>query len=83
MHVTCSCECVRLRVRAHTLTPFCVTTPPHITGGVINPTPGAEDAKRVIQIPVGLPCLERGRLAKKKPSREGDLFLLCTLPSEE
>ena len=34
-------------------------------GGLINPAPGAEDAEPVIQIPVGLPCLERGRLVKK------------------
>ena len=27
--------------------------------------PGAEDAELVILIPVGLPCLERGRLYKK------------------
>ena len=26
---------------------------------------GTEDAEPVIQIPVGLPCLERGRLVKK------------------
>ena len=29
------------------------------------PVPGVEDAELVIQIPVGLPCLERGRLVKK------------------
>ena len=28
--------------------------------------PGAEDAEPVILIPVGLPCLERGRLLQKK-----------------
>ena len=35
------------------------------TGGLTNPAPGAEDAKPVFLIPVGLPCLERGRLYKK------------------
>ena len=38
---------------------------PGCTGGLTNPAPGAEDAKLVIIIPVGLPCLERGRLYKK------------------
>ena len=28
------------------------------TGGLTNPAPGAEEAKPVILIPVGLPCLE-------------------------
>ena len=31
---------------------------------------GAEDAEPVIQIPVGLPCLERGRLVKKIANME-------------
>ena len=31
----------------------------------IAPAPGAEDAEPVFLIPVGLPCLERGRLYKK------------------
>ena len=35
------------------------------TGGLINPAPGVEDAELVIQIQMGLPCLERGRLVKK------------------
>ena len=35
------------------------------TGDLTNPRPGAEDAEPVIQIPVGLPCLKRGRLVKK------------------
>ena len=30
------------------------------------PAPGAEDAEPVILTPVGLPCLERGRLYKKE-----------------
>ena len=36
------------------------------TGGLTNPRPGAEDAEPVILVPVGLPCLERGRLYKKR-----------------
>ena len=40
------------------------------TGGLTNPAPGAEDAEPVILIPVGLPCLERGRLSKKKSDSE-------------
>ena len=35
------------------------------TGGLITPSPGAEDAEPVIQIPVGLPCLE-GALSKNE-----------------
>ena len=36
-------------------------------GGLTNPpAPGAEDAEPVILIPVGLPCLKRGRLYQKK-----------------
>ena len=31
------------------------------------PAPGAEDAEPVILVPVGLPCLERGRLYQKNP----------------
>ena len=38
------------------------------TGG-LTPAPGTEDAEPVIIIPVGLPCLERGRLYKKKNCR--------------
>ena len=34
------------------------------------PAPGAEDAEPVSLIPVGLPCLKRGRLNKKKYPRE-------------
>ena len=38
-----------------------------LTGGLTNPpAPGAEDAESVILISVGLPCLERGRLHKKR-----------------
>ena len=36
---------------------------------------GAEDAEPVILIPVGLPCLERGRLYKKKPRMDAILAL--------
>ena len=36
------------------------------TGGIITSAPGAEDAEPVIQILVGLPCLERGCLVKRK-----------------
>ena len=36
------------------------------TGGLINPAPGTKDAKPDIQIPVGITCLERGRLVKKE-----------------
>ena len=35
------------------------------TGVLTKPAPGAEHAKPVIQIPVGLPCLERGHLFQK------------------
>ena len=34
-------------------------------GGLITPAPGAENAEPVVQIPVGLPCLGRGRCNKK------------------
>ena len=40
------------------------------------PDPGAEDAKPVILIPVGLPCLERGRLYKKKFFSDPDQALV-------
>ena len=40
------------------------------TGGLTNPASGAEDAEPVILIPVGLPCLERGRLYKKGRSAD-------------
>ena len=45
--------------------------PQLVTGGLTNPAPGAEDAEPVALIPVGLPCLERGRLYKKKPQLIG------------
>ena len=35
------------------------------TGGLTNPRPGAEDAEPVVLMPVGLPCLERGRFIQK------------------
>ena len=35
------------------------------TGGLKKTAPGTKDAEPVIQIPVGLPCLKRGRLVKK------------------
>ena len=35
------------------------------TGGLTTPAPGAEEAKLVILIPMGLPCLERGLFVKK------------------
>ena len=35
------------------------------TGGLTNPTLGAEDAEPIILILVGLPCLKRGCLNKK------------------
>ena len=40
-----------------------------------------EDAKPVFQIPVGLPCLERGRLVKKGEICK-NLLILLTLNSE-
>ena len=44
------------------------------TGGLKKPAPGAEDAKPVILIPVGLPCLERGRLIKKIAPLRSEIF---------
>ena len=41
-------------------------------GGLTNPGPGAEDSEPVILVPVGLPCLKKGRLVKKRlPSSGG------------
>ena len=37
-----------------------------VTSDLITLAPGAEDAEPFIQIPVGLPCLERGRLVKNE-----------------
>ena len=34
--------------------------------------PGADDTEPVIQVPVGLPCLERGRHAKKEVQQLGE-----------
>ena len=39
-----------------------------------------EDAEPVIQIPVGLPCLERGRLVKKESNLERGVSLLKDTP---
>ena len=55
------------------------------TGGLTNPAPGAEDAEPVFLIPVGLPCLERGRHIKKymkfQQSQLCTVFMdLCVLP---
>ena len=36
------------------------------TGGLKTPAPGADNAKPVFLIPVGLPCLKRGRLSQKR-----------------
>ena len=41
------------------------------TCGLINPAPGAENAEPVLLIPVGLPCLKRGRLLQRKDECEG------------
>ena len=43
------------------------------------PAPGAEDAEPVILIPVGLPCLERGRLHKKTKQKKVQLELSVSL----
>ena len=40
-----------------------------LTSGLKKSAPGVEDAEPVFQIPVGLPCLERGRLIKKSLPR--------------
>ena len=53
--------------------PYAGNKYPAITGGLTNPAPGAEDAEPVILIPVGLPCLERGRLYKKSTPRKQPL----------
>ena len=57
-------------------------------GGLTNPRPGAEDAEPVFLIPVGLPCLERGRLYKKNLSfsfsaMNWDIFLADRLLAVE
>ena len=49
------------------------------TGGLINRRPWRKDAEPVIQTPVGLPCLERGRLVKKRESYVIPLNLLLLL----
>ena len=50
-------------------------------GGLTNPAHGVEDAESVFQVPVGLPCFERGRLVKKDTvTIFPDTHILCAYP---